>query len=455
MSEHDVPPEPTRPESGRPGPESDHPRPESGGPQRHRAPGDAVLADYTRRMSAARNRYLAVIGAVVAVVVALVAVAWTRSEIHHVHTHVAQKPPPTLSATQFAVTPHQQWHSSDTAALGYPLVGGTVVTHDEHTVRGRDARTGKQTWYYTRTDRTVCAAVQQGGVAVAVYRLKGACNELTGLDAQTGRRVWTRTVDMDGYPLLGTPVIQVTTYTILFTTPSVIYAIDPVGGGTRYYYAPSRCTINRAVLGSGGLLISQTCHAPDCSNQKFCADGVQLVLRSATLPRSDQYGSNNSDQIQWLLRGISDLPVAADGQLLGINPVSRQVFSYTADKGVRAAVTLSPQPTSTDAGPPIAIQNGEIIRLGTTNYVLPALPGGTTWSARTPYPLTVTPTRTSFIPDLSTSLVVATGAQGIDQLDPATGKASGRFAVGATTGTAYPAGSGFIVAGTDGTTVYQ
>ena len=420
-----------------------------------RSAADPVLAAYHRRMTAARNRYLAVIGVVVVAIVAMVAVAWSRSEIHHVHTRVAAHPPSTLSAARFATTPHQQWHSSDTAALGYPLVGGTVVTHDEHTVRGRDARTGKPTWYYTRTDRTVCAAVQQGGIAIAVYRLKGACNELTGLDAQTGRRVWTRTVDMDGYPLLGTPQIQVTTYTVVFVTPTVLYAIDPVGGGTRYYYAPTRCTINRAVLGSGGLLISQTCHKPDCSNQKFCADGVQLVLRSATLSRSDDYGSDNKDQIQWLLRGVSDLPVAADGQVLGINPSSRQVFAYSAAKGVRTPVTLSPQPTSTDAGPAISIQNGELIRLGTTNYVLPDLPGGTAWSTRTPYPLSVTPTRSSFIPDLATSLVLATGPDGIDQLDPATGKASGRFAVGASTGIAYPAGSGFIVAGTDGTTVYQ
>ncbi len=417
--------------------------------------GDPVLSSYARRMRRARTRYYAVIGVAVLVIGTLVAVAWSKSEIHHVHTRAAQNVPASLQASAFAALPHVQWHTTDTAALGYPLTGGTVVTHDEHTVRGRDALTGAQTWYYRRDDRTVCAAIQQGSVAIALYRLKGACNELTALDAQTGKRVWDRTVDMDGYPLLGIPQIQVTTYSIMFSTPSVIYVLSPTDGGTRYYYAPQNCRINKAVLGNGGLLISQTCTAPSCSGLKFCAPGTQLLLRSATLARSDKYGSDNPDQIQWLLRNNDDIPLSADNPLLGIDPVSKRVFSYTSAQGGRTAVPLSPEPTTTAASTPIAVTSGDVVRIGSTTYLIPVTPGGGGWGVTTSAPVTITPTQAAYLPDLSAAFIAVTGPNGITQLDPSTGKPRNVFAVGATNGLAYPAGSGFVVAGTDGTTVYQ
>ena len=90
-----------------------------------------------------------------------------------------------------------------------------------------DARTGKQTWSYYRSDRTVCTAAQIGGVAVAVYRLAGNCDELTGLDADTGARVWTRTLDSNGQPVDGLPAFQADAadQALLITTPSTVYSV--------------------------------------------------------------------------------------------------------------------------------------------------------------------------------------------------------------------------------------
>lgn len=47
-----------------------------------------------------------------------------------------------------------------------------MITFSTDGVRGRYARTGAGTWSYTRTDRTLCQAIQGQGLIVALFELK-------------------------------------------------------------------------------------------------------------------------------------------------------------------------------------------------------------------------------------------------------------------------------------------
>src|SRR5690349_19860172 len=162
-----------------------------------RPPSDPALERYARRMRPWRIAYAAAVVVAALVLLVIVKIAYSVGEISSATLHTAAQPPPSIALAPPAAVLTEAWRSSDASAIGTPIVGGTVVTHDAHSVRGRDARTGKITWSYTRTDRTVCTAVQNASITVAVYELHGNCDELTGLDSGTGHRQWTRTLDKD------------------------------------------------------------------------------------------------------------------------------------------------------------------------------------------------------------------------------------------------------------------
>src|SRR5262249_14678039 len=157
----------------------------------------AALTRYAKRMRPLRIWYIAGVVAAIAITVVLVAVAYSRGEISHAHLQTVPSGPPSIPVQPASGTLTRSWSSTDSTAIGTPISGGTVITYDDHTVRGRNARTGAQTWSYTRTDRTVCTAMQDDDTTLAVYELHGNCDEVTALDSGTGARKWTRTLDKD------------------------------------------------------------------------------------------------------------------------------------------------------------------------------------------------------------------------------------------------------------------
>ena len=418
---------------------------------------DPVVARYAARMRRSRVRYAAVLTVVVIALVAFAAVVVSRGEAAHATLRTTGHPP---SPVRFATpSPVQQlaWRSTDRLASGVPLVGGTVATYSAHTVGGRAAVSGRQTWTYTRTDRTVCTAVQIGGATIAFFAVHGNCDEVTALDTRTGQRRWTRTLDKDGMPVNGRPTLRWDNDTLLVTSPSVIYAIAVSDGQDRWTYTRQGCTIASAVLGSAGALFSQSCTKPQCTSRRFCRSGVQLVLRAGT----DDSGKPNADRFRWLDAANADIPVSAGAVIAAANPYRHTLELFAASGGaVLGSVPLAAG-SSLATSQPMTTDTADVAWFGGRVYALP--PGRTTvlWTAATAAPPTVIDPAGNSSATLSTARITEPVAGGVAVLDGDTGAVRMRIPVpnAGTTGpvtassVALPIGTGFVVAGRSGMVV--
>ena len=420
----------------------------------------AALADYHRRLRTWRIGYALAIAVVVIVGLVAVRIAYDHGEISHTRLVTAPSAAPSVAPASTSATLARAWTSPDRTAIGTPYWGGTVITYGSHAVVGRDASTGSVRWSYSRDDRVVCQAIQMAGVTIAVYQLHGNCDEVTALDSGTGARKWTRTLDKDGHPVNGRPTFAAAAVpganSFLVVTKDVIYAIDPGGGLDRWVFAEKGCTINGAVLGSSGALISQTCtSAVQCQPpREFCGLGPQLLLRDASAgDKGDD--PKNPDQVKWNVFGESLQPVSADSVISAATTGGSVLSVFGVDKGkVMARLPLAaPVDPATTATP---TASAELIRTGGVTYVLQPTATVFTWRARTASAPTVTATDQSSPPDLTYGIVAVTGPAGIAVLDSSTGRVRTRYPLpGLPDGAlAYPFGSGFVVAGSS-TSVYR
>lgn len=431
-----------------------------------------ALERYRRRMRPWRLAYAAAVLALIVGVGVVVKIAYAHGEISHARLRTAAVPAPSVALGTPSADLQTAWRSSDRAAIGTPYWGGTVVTYSRHAVSGRDARTGAVTWSYTRSDRTVCTAAQLGGVTIAVFGLAGNCDELTAVDSETGARRWTRTLDKDGHPIDGRPSFAVGQYTFLVAAPQVIYAISPDGtasagngGLDRWVFAEQGCTINGAVLGSQGALISQTCVHPNCGSRQFCGPGPQLLLRDPTAG-DDSNDTKNPDKIIWNLLGSALRPVSADGVLSAMQPDGRTLTLLGRDKGATVgSVSLGRSVPggalalgAAAGGPPTAVPvaRGELLHLGGATYSLAENATSIGWTAGGNAP-TLTATDGSAAPDAAHSVLLAPTSTGLAQLDVTTGAVQHDYRLpepASSSARVYPLGTGFLIAGT-GTVVYR
>jgi outer membrane protein assembly factor BamB len=416
-----------------------------------------ALARYRTVLRRQRALYFGAVAAIVAAVSVVVALVWSHGEIAHTSLRTAPAAPPSLALAQPSASLTRAWHSADRTAIGTPYWGGTVVTHSTDSVRGRNSRTGAITWSYTRTDRTVCDSIQVQGVTLAIFQVHGNCDQVTALDTDTGRRLWTRTLDENGHPVNGRPAYSINDFTVMITTHSVIYAIDPSSGIDRWVFAQQGCRINGAVLGSRGALISQTCADPDCGNHKFCGSGPQLLLRDASAGQSDDDSDRNPDQIKWNLIGNTTRPVSADAVVSAINTTGTALHLFDADKGTSLGqLTIRALPAALGSRAAVETEDAELIWLDGSCYAL--APGSTQplWNTITISPPTVTATDSSATPALDSARVTVPGSSGIEVIDARSGSIERTYSVPAPPqrSLVYPLGTGFLVAGRS-TTVYR
>jgi hypothetical protein len=427
---------------------------------------DAALARFAQRMRPARLIYVIVLSVVAVALVAIVAIAYNRGEISHVTLKTVGTAPSKVALQAPSSTLTQAWTSSDVTAIGTPYVDGTVITHDKHTVRGRDARTGKPTWSYTRTDRTVCTAVQTQGVTVAVYELHGNCDELTALDSNTGERKWTRTLDKDGAQFNGPATYSVQPGNVLFVSATSIYAVatsgsaDDGNGGLDYWtFHHDGCTINSAVLGVGGALISQTCAHEKCAGAKFCGNGQQLLLRDGSKGTDDneKTNKNNPDQIVWNSRGSDLVPTSAGHLITARRPAGGSLQLLDAKTG--KATTSLPLTGSSNGTAPTAFtsaNDGDLVWIGGRTYAMMTGKSTFAWSTDTRSVPTVTDANGTSSAPLQTARLAAGTSSGIEEIDGATGKARATYRASAPAAGSlvYPFGTGFLIAGPT-TTLYK
>jgi len=429
-------------------------------------PADAALARYRRRMRPLQIVYAAGIVAVVVAALVIVRIAYSRGEISHATLHTVATPPSAVPSGAPAADLGKAWSSTDTTALGLPYSGGTVVTHDAHTVRGRNATTGKQTWSYTRTDRSVCAVMQspytyvgdKGDLVVAVYSLHGQCDEVTALDSQTGERRWTRTLYNDTAIFSGPASFFVDTGDLdgqdayfYFVSSTSIYMINSSGyqGWTFHHVG---CTINSAVGGTTGVLISQTCRGEDCGDAKYCGDGRQLLLRDGitAYDDSDKTNNDNPDQIRWNTLGSTLVPTAAGRTVAARDSNGATLHLLSDDKGKEyATLALTGSPAADAPTAVTTFSDADLIWLGGRTYALDD--NGTTfrWSADTVGVPLSTDVATTPSQSLGSATLAVPTSDGVAFLAGGTGEQRSGYASGASpAGTvAYRYGTGFVLAG--------
>lgn len=442
------------------------PAPPPSPPRRVDPVSDAALARYAKRMRPLRFIYAAVLTVITLVVLTIVVIAYQHGEISHATLTTVAKAPDKVALQQPSSTLTRAWTSNDTTALGTPYYEGTVVTHDLHTVRGRDALTGKQTWSYTRTDRAVCAAIQDSGVTVAVYQLHGNCDELTAVDTGTGARKWTRTLDKDGAEFNGPATYWVQPGNIMFVSATAIYAVaisgdeDHGNGGLDYWVFHHRgCTIDNAILGAAGALISQTCVRQDCKDSKFCGNGKQLLLRDISKGYDDNSDTNkkNPDQIKWNDLGSDLVPTSAGRVVSAREPAGGTLHLLDAKTGTSTAQLHLIG--DSDAAAPSSFTSAldaDLIWIGGRTYALATGQSTTRWQTDTESVPTITGLSGGTNTNLGVARIAVPTSSGVAQLDGISGQPATTFSAAAPAAGSlvYPFGTGFLVAG-PGTTYYK
>jgi hypothetical protein len=389
-----------------------------------RATHPALLA-YRRRNRRLMRGYVGVLVVLMAVILGLVKIAYLRGEI----THVSRSDAPAPAAIPAAATGSAltlRWQSTEHPASGTPYQDGIVVTYDAHTVNGRDALTGVVRWHYTRSDETVCSVFQQDASTIAFYDRHGNCDEVTGFATATGVPTFYRTV-----PDNGRPAIATASNVVMLVTPAAVHVFDNAGAIDRWTWTPaSGCSVDQAVTGSKGVLISY-----------HCGTSRQLTLHALT------------DDTQLWNAVVSGpvIPLTADAVIGAVNPADGIVTTYDATKGtvgrrfglgaaaIPGLASLAAARASVTVTDSAQLEHDLIFAGGLLSI---STPGTVTWRAAAANPATV---------DADGRVLVADGNR-IESLVAVTGKPSATSiltpqpASSSTPSLAYRIGAGVLLA---------
>jgi hypothetical protein len=405
------------------------------------AAGRAAYAAYLR---GPRILYVAILGVILIALGVTVAVAYQHGEAANTTLRTVSAPPPAINVEQPAGTVAKAWGTTDATAVGTPYWKGTVVTYDDHTVRGRNGSTGKQTWSYSRSNRTICSVVQDDGRTYALYRVSGNCDQMTVLDSGTGVREWTRTYDKDGQPLNGTPTVIVGKDTLILWTSSVVYASHLDGYQyDRWQFSRAGCTINGVAYGSAGALISMNCQGLTCpSGQKFCGDGPQLLLRDPVTGQ-DTSKTENPDIITWSLMGSTMTPVSAGTEIIARQSDQFDILASKDGTTVGHLKTTDTGPTSSS----LELASTEVVWSGSRTYSVSG--DAQNWSVQMSEVPTASTTDGSD-PDVGNGIFAVPGTNAVDLIDMKDGSVTRSVPLaGIPSGaSAWPYGHGFVIAGT-------
>jgi PQQ-like domain len=390
-------------------------------------PAHPALLEYQARNARAMRRYAVVLAVLLLAAVVAVRAAYAHGELSHVSGHVSAPPSPIptgATADSVALT----WRSNDRPAAGTPVQDGVVVSFDSHSVHGLDARTGKLRWYYTRSDQTICSVLQQDATTIAIYNRHGNCDEVTGLVTATGAVKWLRTMTDNGITEAASApnvVLTVARYSV--------HVIDNAGGLDRWdWVAPDRCSVDRALAGSQGVLISTT-----------CGSDHRLVLRGLT-----------SDDLKWSVNvPRAMVPIAASTFIGALDPATGQIHSFSLAKGadtvtaqlaepgeLRGPIAGLPRAATTVDGLTAGSETLEVLWLGRLYSF--AKNGTVNWSAAASGPATV----------VGPDVLAAADGTTVHRYAGSTGKVQGVVALSqAMSGAfrAFPVGNGLLLAGPD------
>lgn len=332
----------------------------------------------------------------IAATLALVAVAallWRNSDAAATDS-TTSAPADVLRGTPAGAV-EEAWSAEGDRVPADVVEDGRVIVGWDHGVRALDAATGEEAWHYTRSNAQLCGLTVTDGVAVAVFRTAGRCDEAVGLEAGTGVRAWTRSLNLRGDAALGS-----TASIVLASSPTGVLTFEPRGNNVRWRAgAPEGCRWLDAVAGSAGVAVLQRCAD---------ADAVQLRLYD---------GFEGSEH--WTV----DVPVPAGAEvsllgaddLVGVRVPGEVRLFAPAGGGLRTSLPVAPG----DAAGQTSAAGLMLVRTGSTLSAIDPASGGTRWTTPAAGLPAAAPAETA-------ELVVPT-AEGFVRLDPLTGAELGRL----------------------------
>ena len=191
-----------------------------------------------------------------AATVALLLVAtllWRGSDAAATQSTTA--PPAGVPSGTPAAAVSEVWSAEAELPEGAVVESGRVLVGSTHGVRALDPATGEEAWHYTRSNARMCGLTATNGLAVAVFATADRCDEAVALNAGTGVRAWTRSVQF-----AGDVTISSTDRIVLAANPTGIVTLDPTGDNIRWRYAaPAGCRFLDAAAGSAGVAVLQRC----------------------------------------------------------------------------------------------------------------------------------------------------------------------------------------------------
>jgi outer membrane protein assembly factor BamB len=132
-----------------------------------------------------------------------------------------------------------------------------------------DPATGDEAWHYTRSNARLCGATAVDQLVVVLFSTGGRCNELTALRADTGERLWYRSVGFRADATLTS-----TDRIVLAVSPTGLATVDPTGNNVRWHHpAPDGCRFTDAAAGSAGVAVLQRCGGAAGAVQAVLLDG--------------------------------------------------------------------------------------------------------------------------------------------------------------------------------------
>jgi hypothetical protein len=347
-------------------------------------------------------RYALVIAAVIALLATGCWHVWRTGEATSAHLVTATGSAASVPSAAVSAPLAIEWQVAAETALGSSFQG-TTVTWSAHEVAGRDAIDGKVRWTYIRDDVTICSVGQQDGTTVAVFNKSGNCDEAIGLKTPTGERAWSRTL-FD----TGVSTMQIRSSLVLLVTSTSVHGVDPGSGLDRWYWKPAGCTVNTAVPGGLGVLVSTKCGAVE-----------RLTLRKLY-----------DDGEVWQVNS-PDAPVSTEQVVLAWDAATHSLTQYSNDKGLKGStLALSTVPAGTV---PTATNNGATVLVyvpGTLTAIEVASTITTRWSvpAADP-PATAGSTGTDGTSSAPAAIIYVPTAGGVLEVNAASG-ANGTLHVG-------------------------
>jgi hypothetical protein len=213
------------------------------------------------------------IWAAVTLVVAAVAVlGWRTSDAAATSSTTAAAPARVTGSPGAELA--EAWSVETAGPEAGPVVqAGRVLRTSGDGVAMLDPTTGDEAWHYTRSNARLCGATAVDQLVVVLFSTGGRCNELTALRADTGERLWYRSVGFRADATLTS-----TDRIVLAVSPTGLATVDPTGNNIRWHHpAPDGCRFTDAAAGSAGVAVVQRCGGVGGSEGTAGA-AVQAVL---------------------------------------------------------------------------------------------------------------------------------------------------------------------------------